>query len=91
MSETRTAAPQFHGSDLEKVAEYYGIRKEDIIGFAANVNPLGLSEHLKEELAKIWTASPPIRTVITAGCVRPSAATPGRTGIISWWATVPRS
>lgn len=52
MSEIRTAAPQFHGSDLEKVAEYYGIRKEGIIGFAANVNPLGLSEHLKEELAK---------------------------------------
>ncbi|HHT98212.1 MAG TPA: threonine-phosphate decarboxylase, partial [Clostridiales bacterium] len=29
----------FHGSDVEKVQEIYGIKKEDIINFAANVNP----------------------------------------------------
>ena len=33
----------FHGSDLEKIEQVYGIRKEEITGFGANVNPLGLS------------------------------------------------
>ena len=40
----------FHGSDLEKIEQIYGIKKEDIISFSANVNPLGLSGRLKEEL-----------------------------------------
>ena len=31
---------EFHGSDLEKVEAYYGIKKEDIIPFAGNVNLL---------------------------------------------------
>ena len=39
--------PQFHGSDLEKIEEYYHIPKESIIKFAANVNPLGISENIK--------------------------------------------
>lgn len=43
---------QFHGSDLEKVEAIYGIPKEQIISFGANVNPLGLSEQVKEALAK---------------------------------------
>ena len=30
----------FHGSDLEKIEEIYGIPKENIISFSANVNPL---------------------------------------------------
>ena len=42
----------FHGSDLEKIEQIYGIKKEEIVSFSANVNPLGLSEHLKSELAK---------------------------------------
>lgn len=42
---------QFHGSDLEKVEKIYGIKREDILPFAANVNPLGLSSTLKEALA----------------------------------------
>lgn len=42
----------FHGSDLEKISEYYNIPQESIVNFAANVNPLGLSSALKEELAK---------------------------------------
>lgn len=42
--------PQFHGSDLEEIEKYYHIAKEEIIGFGANVNPLGLSEHVKKEL-----------------------------------------
>lgn len=41
----------FHGSDLEKVAAYYGISKDSIVNFGANVNPLGLSDIVKKELA----------------------------------------
>lgn len=40
----------FHGSDLEKIEQTYGIKKEEIINFAANVNPLGISYRLKKEL-----------------------------------------
>ncbi len=42
----------FHGSDLEKVEAVYGIPKEDIVNFAANVNPLGISGKMKRELAE---------------------------------------
>ncbi len=42
----------FHGSDLEKIEKIYGIRKEDIISFSANVNPLGVSFRLKETLTR---------------------------------------
>ena len=38
--------PEFHGSDLEKIAAYYHIPASEIPGimkFGANVNPLGLS------------------------------------------------
>ena len=41
----------FHGSDLEKIEQVYGIRREEITGFGANVNPLGLSPFLKDYLA----------------------------------------
>lgn len=41
---------QFHGSDLEKVEQIYGIRREDILPFASNVNPLGLSSIMKQQL-----------------------------------------
>ena len=40
----------FHGSDLEKIERLYGIRKEEIVSFSANVNPLGISELLRREL-----------------------------------------
>ena len=42
----------FHGSDLEKIEEYYGIKKEEIISFSANVNPLGISYRLRDELSR---------------------------------------
>lgn len=42
----------FHGSDLEKIEQIYGINKDDIISFSANVNPLGVSFRLKETLTK---------------------------------------
>lgn len=42
----------FHGSDLEIIEKIYGIKKENIISFSANVNPLGISPKLKETLAE---------------------------------------
>lgn len=42
----------FHGSDLETIEKLYGIKKEDIVSFSANVNPLGISPKLKETLAE---------------------------------------
>lgn len=42
----------FHGSDLEKIEEIYGIRKEDIVSFSANVNPLGVSPLLRSALSE---------------------------------------
>lgn len=41
----------FHGSDLEKIEAIYGIKKEEITSFSANVNPLGISPLLREQLA----------------------------------------
>lgn len=41
----------FHGSDLEQIEAVYGVRKEEITSFSANVNPLGVSFRLKETLA----------------------------------------
>ena len=43
--------PVFHGSDIEKICEYYHLQKEDITNFGSNVNPLGLSESVKEALS----------------------------------------
>jgi len=47
-----TSKPVFHGSDIEKICEYYHLKKDDIINFGANVNPLGLSPNAKKELSK---------------------------------------
>lgn len=47
-----THKDHFHGSDLEKIESIYGIKKEDIISFSANVNPLGIAPSLKRELAE---------------------------------------
>lgn len=44
--------PEFHGSDLEKIADYYHLNKENIILFGANVNPLGLSGQVKKDLTE---------------------------------------
>ena len=46
-----TAKMIFHGSDIEKICEVYQLKPEEIVNFGANVNPLGLSEHVKEQLA----------------------------------------
>jgi len=42
----------FHGSDLEKIEKIYGIKKEDITSFSANVNPLGISPLLRKTLSE---------------------------------------
>ncbi len=42
----------FHGSDLEKIEAIYGIKKEEITSFSANVNPLGVSPLLKATLSE---------------------------------------
>lgn len=42
----------FHGSDLETIESIYKIKKEDIVSFAANVNPLGISPRLRETLSE---------------------------------------
>ncbi len=47
-----THKDHFHGSDLEKIEAIYGIKKEDIISFSANVNPLGISPRLSSELSQ---------------------------------------
>lgn len=40
----------FHGSDLEKIEEAYGIPRERIVSFSANVNPVGFSKKAEEAL-----------------------------------------
>ncbi|MBO5094697.1 MAG: aminotransferase class I/II-fold pyridoxal phosphate-dependent enzyme [Lachnospiraceae bacterium] len=42
----------FHGSDLEQIEAVYGVKKEEIVSFSANVNPLGLSAQFKSRLAR---------------------------------------
>lgn len=41
----------FHGSDLEKIEKIYGIKKEEITSFSANVNPLGICPKMQEVLS----------------------------------------
>lgn len=45
-------APAFHGSDLEAISAYYKIPQESIVGFGANVNPLGLSDYVRRSLCE---------------------------------------
>lgn len=42
----------FHGSDLELIEATYGIKKENITSFSANVNPLGISPKLRTTLSQ---------------------------------------
>ena len=42
----------FHGSDLMRIEELYGINKDEIVSFSANVNPLGISPLLKKTVAE---------------------------------------
>ena len=68
--------PSFHGSDLEQIETYYGIAKEEMISFGANVNPLGISSKVTEALKQrldVITRYPDrdykdLRNVIAAYC-----------------------
>lgn len=42
----------FHGSDLEKIERIYGIDRNKIVSFSANVNPLGISPLLRKTLSE---------------------------------------
>ena len=42
----------FHGSDIEKICDYYHLNKEDIVKFGENGNPSGLSYAVKIEIAE---------------------------------------
>ena len=44
--------PVFHGSDIEKICSYYNLKKENIVKFGANVNPLGLSPKAGRAIAE---------------------------------------
>lgn len=75
-----TSRPVFHGSDIEKICNYYHLKKESIINFGANVNPLGLSPKVKKELAEnldLMSSYPDreytsLRNTISAYCHIPS-------------------
>lgn len=41
----------FHGSDLEKIEAIYGIQRDTIISYSANVNPLGISPQAADAIA----------------------------------------
>ena len=76
LKEKNQTRPAFHGSDIEQVEQYYGIPKETIVKFGANVNPLGLSAPVRQALAEhldIITSYPDrdyksLRQVIASYC-----------------------
>lgn len=39
--------PVFHGSDIEKICDYYKLDPKSIVNFGANVNPLGFPETVR--------------------------------------------
>ena len=41
-----------HGGDLELIERKYNIPKNELINFSGNVNPLGISEHIKKSIIK---------------------------------------
>lgn len=55
----------FHGSDIEKICEVYHLKQENIVKFGANVNPLGLSENVKNSSPATWTSCLLTRTETT--------------------------
>lgn len=87
--------PVFHGSDIEKICGYYHLNKEDITNFGANVNPLGLSDSVKKEIAShldVLSSYPDrdytaLRSVLSAYCRIPAdfilPAAPSRSLLLS--------
>lgn len=52
MSTEITHKEHFHGSDLEKIEKIYHIPKDEIVSYSSNVNPLGISPRLRENLIR---------------------------------------
>jgi threonine-phosphate decarboxylase len=77
-----STTPAFHGSDLDEIAKKYGIPVNSITNFGANVNPLGLSQQVKEEVANhldLISSYPDrnytqLRTTIGAYCKVPASS-----------------
>ncbi len=47
-----TKREHFHGSDYEKIEDEYGISRENLVCFSANINPYGISPLLRETLSE---------------------------------------
>ncbi len=47
-----TNREHFHGSDYEKIEAQYGISRENLVSFSANINPYGISPLLRETLSE---------------------------------------
>lgn len=41
-----------HGGNVEEIKRVYGLKEEDIIDFSANINPMGISEKVKEAMIR---------------------------------------
>lgn len=41
-----------HGGNIEEISRLYNINEEEIIDFSANINPMGISKNVKEEMIK---------------------------------------
>lgn len=41
-----------HGGNVEEIKRIYGLKENEIIDFSANINPLGISERVKEAMIK---------------------------------------
>lgn len=41
-----------HGGNVEEIKRVYGLKEQDIIDFSANINPMGISEKVKEAMIR---------------------------------------
>ena len=41
-----------HGGNVEEIKRIYGLKENEIIDFSANINPLGISERVKEAMVR---------------------------------------
>lgn len=44
--------PVFHGSDIEKICDYYKLDPKSVVNFGANVNPLGFPEKVRQSISE---------------------------------------
>ncbi|HBI7114148.1 TPA: aminotransferase class I/II-fold pyridoxal phosphate-dependent enzyme, partial [Clostridium perfringens] len=41
-----------HGGNVEEIKRIYGLKENEIIDFSANINPIGISERVKEAMVR---------------------------------------